>query len=100
MIQIIQSFKTGEAILEQVLKPQVKPGHVLIGFTKKLVSLGTELMLVGFYPDHFMYSAEESYLSRKLFNTKFKIIKDESVILWHLKSDTARNKTKESFLNK
>ena len=96
MQQIIQSFKTGETILEEVPKPQIKSGHVLIRTTKTLVSLGTERMLVGFYPDHFMYGSEESYLSRKLFNTKFKIIKDESVILWHLKSDTARNKTKES----
>ncbi len=48
MRQIIQSFKTGETILEQVPAPQVKKGHVLIRTTKSLVSLGTEKMLVEF----------------------------------------------------
>ncbi|MEZ2415476.1 bi-domain-containing oxidoreductase [Muriicola sp. E247] len=48
MKQIIQSFRTGETILEEVPKPQVKPGHVLIRTTNTLVSLGTERMLVEF----------------------------------------------------
>ena len=45
MKQIIQSFKTGETILEDVPAPQVKRGQVLIQTTKSLVSLGTERML-------------------------------------------------------
>jgi len=42
MKQIIQSFKTGETILEEVPAPQAKSGQVLIRTTKSLVSLGTE----------------------------------------------------------
>lgn len=48
MKQIIQSFKTGETILEEVPAPQVKKGQVLIKTTRSLVSLGTERMLVEF----------------------------------------------------
>lgn len=48
MKQIIQSFKTGETILEEVPAPVVKRGHVLIQTTRTLVSLGTERMLVEF----------------------------------------------------
>ena len=48
MKQIIQSFKTGETILEDVPAPKVKSGHVLIKTTRSLVSLGTERMLVEF----------------------------------------------------
>lgn len=48
MKQIIQSFKTGETILEEVPAPEVKKGHVLIRTSNSLVSLGTERMLVEF----------------------------------------------------
>src|SRR5690606_37388072 len=48
MKQIIQSFKTGETILEKVPAPQVSRGKVLIQTTRSLVSLGTERMLVEF----------------------------------------------------
>ncbi|TAM97757.1 MAG: dehydrogenase [Chitinophagaceae bacterium] len=48
MKQIIQSFKTGETILENVPAPQVNKGAVLIQTTRSLVSLGTERMLVEF----------------------------------------------------
>ncbi|WP_236976862.1 bi-domain-containing oxidoreductase [Membranihabitans maritimus] len=48
MKQIIQSFKTGDTILEEVPAPKVQNGHVLIQTTKSLVSLGTERMLVEF----------------------------------------------------
>lgn len=48
MKQIIQSFKTGETILEEVPAPIVSSGCVLIKTTKSLVSLGTERMLVEF----------------------------------------------------
>lgn len=50
---------------------------------------------VGYYPDHFMYGAEESFLSLKLLESKYKIVKDESVILWHKRSNVARDRTKE-----
>ena len=46
--QIIQSFKTGATILEDVPAPKVKKGCVLIKTTRSLVSIGTERMLVEF----------------------------------------------------
>lgn len=48
MKQIIQSFKTGDTVLEEIPAPQVKSGSVLIQTTRSLVSLGTERMLVEF----------------------------------------------------
>ncbi len=48
MKQIIQSFKTGETVLEEVPAPVVKNGHILVQTTRSLVSLGTERMLVEF----------------------------------------------------
>lgn len=48
MKQIIQSFKTGETVLEEVPAPKVRRGHILIKTTRSLVSLGTERMLVEF----------------------------------------------------
>jgi threonine dehydrogenase-like Zn-dependent dehydrogenase len=48
MKQIIQSFKTGETILEEVPAPIVKSGCLLIKTTNTLVSLGTEKMLIDF----------------------------------------------------
>ena len=48
MKQIIQSFKTGETILEEVPAPLVKRGSLLIQTTNTLVSLGTEKMLIDF----------------------------------------------------
>jgi len=59
MKQIIQSVKTGETILEEVPKPQVKPGHVLIRTTKTLVSLGTERMLVEFGKANLLQKAKQ-----------------------------------------
>ncbi|WP_296705089.1 bi-domain-containing oxidoreductase [Algoriphagus sp.] len=48
MKQIIQSFKTGETILEELPAPIVSKGNLLIRTTHSLVSLGTERMLVEF----------------------------------------------------
>ena len=48
MKQIIQSFKSGETVLEEVPAPKVKRGCVLIKTTRTLVSVGTERMLVEF----------------------------------------------------
>jgi predicted dehydrogenase/threonine dehydrogenase-like Zn-dependent dehydrogenase len=59
MKQIIQSFKTGETILEEVPKPQLKAGHVLIRTAKTLVSLGTERMLVEFGKANLLQKAKQ-----------------------------------------
>ena len=59
MKQIIQSFKTGETILEEVPAPQVKTGQVLIQTTKSLVSLGTERMLVEFGKSNLISKARQ-----------------------------------------
>ncbi|PQJ33050.1 dehydrogenase [Nonlabens arenilitoris] len=59
MKQIIQSFKTGETILEELPAPQVKRGHVLIQTTKSLVSLGTERMLVEFGKSNLISKARQ-----------------------------------------
>lgn len=48
MRQIIQSFKTGETILEELPAPMVSRGALLIRTSHSLVSLGTERMLVEF----------------------------------------------------
>ena len=59
MKQIIQSFKTGETILEEVPAPQVSRGKVLIQTTKSLVSLGTERMLVEFGKSNLISKARQ-----------------------------------------
>ncbi|ARN77767.1 dehydrogenase [Nonlabens spongiae] len=59
MKQIIQSFKTGETILEELPAPKVKSGHVLIKTTKSLVSLGTERMLVEFGKSNLISKARQ-----------------------------------------
>ncbi|HRR40708.1 MAG TPA: bi-domain-containing oxidoreductase [Syntrophales bacterium] len=46
MKQIIQSYKTGEMILEEVPVPQAAPGMVLVETMATLISAGTERMLV------------------------------------------------------
>ena len=50
---------------------------------------------IGFYPDHFMYGAEEYFLTLKLFEAGISIAKDESVVLWHVRSKAARNRGAE-----
>lgn len=59
MKQIIQSFKTGETILEEVPAPQVSSGKVLIQTTRSLVSLGTERMLVEFGKSNLISKAKQ-----------------------------------------
>lgn len=59
MKQIIQSFKTGETILEEVPAPQVSRGKVLIQTTRSLVSLGTERMLVEFGKSNLISKARQ-----------------------------------------
>jgi len=46
MKQIIQSYKTGEMKLEEVPKPQIGAGMVLVKTKASIVSAGTEKMLV------------------------------------------------------
>jgi predicted dehydrogenase/threonine dehydrogenase-like Zn-dependent dehydrogenase len=57
--QIIQSFKTGETILEEVPAPQVRKGTVLIQTSRSLVSLGTERMLVEFGKSNLISKARQ-----------------------------------------
>lgn len=59
MKQIIQSFKTGETILEDIPTPQVSSGCVLIKTTRSLVSLGTERMLVEFGKSNLVSKARQ-----------------------------------------
>ncbi|MDO1446015.1 bi-domain-containing oxidoreductase [Rhodocytophaga aerolata] len=59
MKQIIQSFKTGETILEEVPRPQVRKGYVLIKTHRSLVSLGTEKMLVEFGKSNLLEKARQ-----------------------------------------
>ncbi|WP_413999307.1 bi-domain-containing oxidoreductase [Flavobacterium sp. W1B] len=59
MKQIIQSFKTGQTILEEVPAPQVAKGSVLIQTTRSLVSLGTERMLVEFGKSNLISKARQ-----------------------------------------
>lgn len=59
MKQIIQSFKTGETILEEIPAPQIKKGAVLIQTTRSLVSLGTEKMLVEFGKSNLISKARQ-----------------------------------------
>lgn len=58
---------------------------------------------VGLFPDHFMYGGEETFMSLKLLDSNFQIIKDEAVVLWHKQSEVARNRENEllnSYFNK
>jgi predicted dehydrogenase/threonine dehydrogenase-like Zn-dependent dehydrogenase len=57
--QIIQSFKTGDTILEEVPAPQIARGKVLIQTTRSLVSLGTERMLVEFGKSNLISKARQ-----------------------------------------
>ncbi|NAW51363.1 Gfo/Idh/MocA family oxidoreductase [Elizabethkingia argentiflava] len=59
MKQIIQSFKTGETILQEIPAPQVKKGHILIQTSRSLVSLGTERMLVEFGKSNLIQKARQ-----------------------------------------
>ena len=59
MRQIIQSFKTGETILEELPAPIVSKGQVLIKTTYSLVSLGTERMLVEFGKSNLISKARQ-----------------------------------------
>jgi predicted dehydrogenase/threonine dehydrogenase-like Zn-dependent dehydrogenase len=57
--QIIQSFKTGDTILEEIPAPVVRKGALLIQSTYSLVSLGTEKMLVEFGKSNLISKARQ-----------------------------------------
>jgi predicted dehydrogenase/threonine dehydrogenase-like Zn-dependent dehydrogenase len=59
MKQIIQSFKTGDTILEEVPAPLIARGKVLIQTSRSLVSLGTERMLVEFGKSNLISKARQ-----------------------------------------
>ena len=59
MKQIIQSFKTGATVLEEVPAPKVRRGHLLIKTTRTLVSAGTERMLVEFGKANMLQKARQ-----------------------------------------
>lgn len=59
MKQIIQSFKTGETLLEEVPAPVVSRGNILIQTSRSLVSLGTERMLVEFGKSNLISKARQ-----------------------------------------
>ncbi len=59
MKQIIQVFKDGKTILEEVPAPNVNSGHLLIETTRSLVSLGTERMLVEFGKSNLFQEAKQ-----------------------------------------
>lgn len=59
MKQIIQSFKTGETLLEEVPAPLVRRGNILIQTSRSLVSLGTERMLVEFGKSNLISKARQ-----------------------------------------
>ena len=52
--------------------------------------------IVGDYPDDYMYGGEETYLSYRIIDAGFEIVKSQEVILWHKKSGLARNIGKET----
>jgi predicted dehydrogenase/threonine dehydrogenase-like Zn-dependent dehydrogenase len=57
--QIIQSFKTGETILEDIPAPLIRYGSILIRTSRSLVSLGTERMLVEFGKSNLISKARQ-----------------------------------------
>ena len=48
MKKVLQSLSNGKTSLVEIPSPNGKNGHVLIGTTRSLVSVGTERMLVDF----------------------------------------------------
>ena len=72
MKQIVQNFKTGETLLEEVPVPSLKAGHVLIKTTKSMVSLGTERMLVDFGNANLLQKARQQPEKVKMVLEKIK----------------------------
>lgn len=72
MKQIIQSFKTGETILEDIPAPEASRGSILIQTTVSLVSVGTERMLVEFGKSNLIQKAKQQPDKVKQVLTKIK----------------------------
>lgn len=72
MKQLIQSFKTGETILEEVPVPLVRKGHILVKTTRSLVSIGTERMLVEFGKSNLISKARQQPEKVKMVLDKIK----------------------------
>jgi len=51
---------------------------------------------IGNYPDDYIYGGEETYLSYRILDAGYKIVRSEQVILWHKRSELARNYSKEA----
>lgn len=63
------------------------------GITLHKKSIYTDIDM---YPDDYMYGSEETYLALRVLDAGFSIVKSNQVILWHKKSELARNSEKES----
>jgi len=51
---------------------------------------------ISMYPDDYMYGGEETYLALRILDAGYSIVKSNEIILWHKKSEFARNIEKES----
>ncbi len=72
MKQIIQSFKTGDTLLEEVPAPLIRKGHILVQTTRSLVSIGTERMLVEFGKSNLISKARQQPEKVKMVLDKIK----------------------------
>lgn len=72
MKQILQSFTTGETILEELPIPSLKSGSILIQTSHSLVSLGTERMLVEFGKANLIQKARQQPEKVKMVLDKIK----------------------------
>jgi predicted dehydrogenase/threonine dehydrogenase-like Zn-dependent dehydrogenase len=72
MKQLIQSFKTGETILEELPCPMVTKGSLLIKTSCSLVSLGTERMLISFGQANILEKARQQPEKVKMVLEKIK----------------------------
>lgn len=66
MKQIVQSFKTGDTILDEVPVSEIRSGQVLIKTHCSLVPLGTERMLVEFGKAGWIAKARQQRLGIRL----------------------------------
>lgn len=78
----------------QLQKPTYSKTHVFQGgITLHKKTIYTD---IDKYPDDYMYGGEESYLSLRVIDAGLSVIQCKQVILWHKKSNLARNIEKES----
>lgn len=72
MLQIVQDFKKGDTLLEEIPAPMVRKGHVLVKTHRSLVSLGTEKMLVEFGRGNLISKARQQPEKVKMVLNKIK----------------------------